>query len=499
VERMVLLAALALVSMAALPAAAGASVQVRTEMVSGQSVVVAVDDDGASDVRMTYEEEFLSVPTHIRVRNAAGATAAAGCNPTADPLVVECPGEFYGFVFFGNGGNDKLEMELLGGLLPALHGEAYGAAGDDTLRAPPTLPAARGETYMEGEAGNDTLISGAGGNTLKGGDGNDDIRAYDGTDEVFGESGDDTLRGGLDTVADVVDGGPGFDQIPDSGTDYNRGMAKDVSVTIDGQPNDGEAGEGDNVLAVEKLRIRARTVTFVGSEGADDVLVEAQSSSIKGLGGNDRLRGYDGIDTIDGGEGDDYLEGGFGDDSITGGGGTDSFMGDSTERNLLVASGNDKIFARDGLAEPISCGVGSDTAQVDASDRPDATCETVDGRGGGDGFGPKTRVTIGRGKVAGGVLSLVIANANPFAVTGRISGATTKAVATAKKRKLKLKAKSFSVGANAKKTVKLRLGGALKRLLKRRGKLTVRLSVRVGDPAGNVRIVTKKAVFKRKR
>ena len=46
--------------------------------------------------------------------------------------------------------------------------------------------------------------------------------------------------------------------------------------------------------------------------------MDANSSTIKGLGGNDRLVAYDGNDTIEGGDGDDYLEGGFGNDVLNG-------------------------------------------------------------------------------------------------------------------------------------------------------------------------------------
>jgi hypothetical protein len=53
----------------------------------------------------------------------------------------------------------------------------------------------------------------------------------------------------------------------------------------------------------------------------------------------------------------------------------------------------DQVFARDGVAEQISCGLGSDRAEVDTNDVVDATCESFD-RGGGNAFGAKTRVTL---------------------------------------------------------------------------------------------------------
>ena len=95
--------------------------------------------------------------------------------------------------------------------------------------------------------------------------------------------------------------------------------------------NDGEAGEGDNVLGVERLSARADVVTLTGDDGPNDFLVEAGSSTVRGLGGDDRLVTYDGNDTIEGGDGNDFIEAGFGNDILDGGAGVDQFSGDRTE------------------------------------------------------------------------------------------------------------------------------------------------------------------------
>ena len=71
---------------------------------------------------------------------------------------------------------------------------------------------------MEGGSGNDTITTGRGPDELYGGDGNDTISSTEGEDIVRGEGGDDTVSAGKEDpstdVADVVDGGPGFDAIP---------------------------------------------------------------------------------------------------------------------------------------------------------------------------------------------------------------------------------------------------------------------------------------------
>jgi hypothetical protein len=69
----------------------------------------------------------------------------------------------------------------------------------------------------------------------------------------------------------------------------------------------------------------------------------------------------------------------------------------------------------------------------------------------------------------------------------------TKPVPASRKRRIKLKAKSFNAAAKVTKTVKLRLPPALRRLLERKGKLSLRLTANVNDPAGNTRTVKKKA------
>ena len=505
------IALLPVVALFAFPALAGATTQVSVVPVSGVGDVVVVNDDDSSGV--IEIENGITTPAdgsvrYAAVRNLAGVTAGPGCGTDPSvPGVAACEGVFPVMVVSGNGGDDKITMDLL---VNEFHmdAEVYGDAGNDELRATPdNRDVAQPQTYMEGNAGNDTLVTGNGADEVLGGDGNDTMQSFEGPDIVRGEGGDDSVSAGKEepeaNAADVVDGGPGFDRIPDVDADYNRGFDDNVSLTNDNLANDGEAGEGDNVVAVERISVTANHATLVGGPEADDFFVEANSSTIQGLGGNDKLVAYDGNDAIEGGDGDDFLQGGFGNDMLTGGPGVDQFNGDRTESNVF-AVGNDQIFARDGLVEQVSCGLGSDTAQVDGSDVVDSSCESVD-RGQVNGtlaFGSSTLVTL-RLTVAqipaGGPIKVRVANANPFTVTGSVGGQTTKAIATARRRRVKLKAKSFSVGANARKTVTLRLPAPMKRTLARTGKLGVTLTAKVKDPAGNSRTVKKRVTLKLKR
>ena len=91
---------------------------------------------------------------------------------------------------------------------------------------------------------------------------------------------------------------------------------------------------------------------------------------------------------------------------------------------------------------------------------------------------------------ARGPLKVTVSNGNRFAVTGRLSGRTTKKVATSPRRRIALKAKAFEVNANAEKTIRLTLPKALRRLLGRNRKLSLQLTAKVADPAGHTRTVT---------
>ncbi len=386
IHRRMLIAALAVLASLAGASGAGATTEVRTQQVQGLDVVVAVDDGTSAQIQ-TARVVDAGQP-YLALQNPGGAVPAAGCQ-TVSATVVACAGSFDAVIAFGNGGNDTITLDLIEDEMSPLHGEAYGGDGEDTLQAPPDhrVGVQQPESYMEGEAGNDRMVGGDGSDELHGGDGNDTIEAWMGSDVVRGENGDDTVSAGTENpdtdVSDVLDGGPGFDTIPAAGGDYNRSANDVVSISLDGRANDGEPGEDDNVTGVEKLRVDAARVTLVGSGAAEDFLVLADTSTIRGLGGDDRLVAYDGNDAIEGGDGDDYLEGGFGNDVLNGGAGVDDFVGDRNEQDVFPV-GNDRILARDGKSEQVDCGIGADTAQVDSSDVVAPSCESIDRGGSAD-------------------------------------------------------------------------------------------------------------------
>ena len=199
--------------------------------------------------------------------------------------------------------------------------------GNDTV-----LGGSADDNSLAGDAGNDTIdggpgddgviINGAGG--LDGGAGNDVVR---------GGGGDDTFLDTDGTGADTYAGGDGYDTFNE---DAPGGAG--ITVTLDDLANDGVAGEGDNV-------------------GSD---VEAVDTDFSSGGGNDSLTGNAAFNTLEGGAGNDTIDGGTGNDRLAGG------------------PGDDVIRARDGYADAVSCGSGTDTAQVDTLDSVSGDCENVD-------------------------------------------------------------------------------------------------------------------------
>ena len=231
----------------------------------------------------------------------------------------------------GGDGNDTLRG--LGGA-----DTLTGGSGNDTLEGGDDGDA------LQGESGNDTLDGGGANDTLQGGEGDDVLRGAAGADGLDGGEGNDDLDGGSE--GDVLAGG--------GGTDLARydGRTGAVSLSIDGQANDGEAGEGDNVGAdIENL---------LGGGGADTLIGSAGANTLDGGGGNDSIDGQGGSDVLRGGDGDDLVSArdGVGDSVDCGGGADEAVLDDAdtiagcerTNRSQVV---EDKDA--DGIGVPLDC------------------------------------------------------------------------------------------------------------------------------------------------
>jgi len=234
-----------------------------------------------------------------------------------------------------------------------------------------------GDDSFSGYDGHSEIHGGSGADSLRGGGDNDDIFGESGNDYLTGHQGDDRLDGGegndtfensygggsglMTAGSDVYVGGPGNDEV-----DYGP-RTDALTITIDAASNDGGLGEGDNVgMDVEEVDGGTGADTLTGSDGPNTFSGNGGNDTLIGAGGEDSLYGGSGDDRLAGNDGQDNLRGDAGNDDLDGGAGLDDFIADS-----LVDyddGGMDHVNARDGLAEHVYCGIGEDTAILDATD-----------------------------------------------------------------------------------------------------------------------------------
>lgn len=308
---------------------------------------------------------------------AVAATVSGG----ASIVYTAAPGE-----------ENALQIDFDGGAL--LLSEAVGvpmtASGScveglfETVECP-VLP-----TQVDLGDGNDSFQGGPTGDTVSGGPGDDSLWGFHGNDTLAGGEGNDSLEGTEPSGpvlepngADVLIGGPGFDRAGYGNPFGGEGRSGGTMISLDGLANDGAPGEGDNFASdLEHLVGGAGPDTIVGDEAANQIDGGFGNDTLSGRGGNDTLDGAPGDDQLNGESGDDSIEGGEGHDAVDGGSGMDALFGDNAECLFAdCGTGNDRIQARDGVADTVGCGLGADVATVDGIDNvlpfPQA-CETVD-------------------------------------------------------------------------------------------------------------------------
>jgi hypothetical protein len=313
------------------------------------------------------------------------------------------------------------------------------------------------------------------------GDGDDAVRVANDRPmrvEVSGGPGNDTISGDHVlppfAVAMTMDGGPGNDTFfPGLGPDVMAGGEGDddvsytfatapVSVSLNGQPDDGPAGEGDNVLDAENVD---------GSTTAPNTLV--------GSALGESLSGGLEADVIDGGGGDDAVFGREGDDTLTGGPGNDLVSGEA---------GNDTLNLRDGAVDgainsAAACGDGDDLVQADRLlDKWDDDCERVDEAWIGSPriFVSAIHVAVRRGRVRLPVECLAAAGAR---CTGRVRLKTKRCVRLGGRcRKIVIARGRIRLGSGARVTLRLRASRKAARVTRRRVRLCSVTTRLAGSP-----------------
>ena len=239
-----------------------------------------------------------------------------------------------------------------------------GCEGDNIMADVEGVGTGDGTDVLVGNGGSNSLFPGGGNDTVVGGGGPDDVGGNDGNDDVRGGAGPDLVSG--DDGVDRLDGGAGDDSLFSSGFQVDRdvvigGKGNDladfsdatagVKVDFDGRPDDGVAGENDNV--------RADVEDILGSRYRDVLVGSPRDNDFQGGDGADKLTGGKGLDGLIGGNGADNIAGGGGRDLLDGGGGAD------------------RITSRRGGPDEVLCGAAFDRVKADRRDRTAADCDRV--------------------------------------------------------------------------------------------------------------------------
>jgi hypothetical protein len=223
----------------------------------------------------------------------------------------------------------------LRGRLPAFGGAARFVlgGGDDVLRL-------RGRG-----GGNGTEVRGGrGDDRVAGSDGSDVVDPGRGDDRVAaGRGADRLLTGARADGADDLAGGPGGDAL--SYTERSAG----VNADLDGEADDGEAGEGD--------RIRPDVELLTGGRGADVLEGDGRANVLHG-------GPWGGADVLSGGEGDDLLRVRSAGSALDGGGGDDVLTADEPARFdggpghdvMNAGTAGATMAADDGESDEVRCG-----------------------------------------------------------------------------------------------------------------------------------------------
>jgi Ca2+-binding RTX toxin-like protein len=310
------------------------------------------------------------------------------------------------------------------------------------ITVPATIDGGNGDDRLAGGSGNDVITGGAGNDVLTGGDGNDKLDGGEGGNNLAGGNGNDSLvaGAGADVLSggagnDLLDGGRGADRIAgDLGNDTVTYASRTASVFVDisnavGElPDDGEAGEKDDVgVTVENVIGGSGNDKLTGTtiRAGDTTPGLSRNNRLVGGAGNDVLTGLDGNDVLDGGTGRDQLLGGPGVDTAdyaarsesltltldgvandgaagendlisadtenaTGGKGADTIVGNAFSNVLVGNGGNDVIRGGDGNDKLYGNG-GSDKLYGEGGNdllysrsSPTADADTLDGGAGTD-------------------------------------------------------------------------------------------------------------------
>jgi Ca2+-binding RTX toxin-like protein len=211
-----------------------------------------------------------------------------------------------------------------------------------------------GRDVINGQAGNDTIVSFGGDDVICSGDGIDNVRSGSGDDVVLGEPGPDEIR----TAS-------GDDDVRASGLLFTGSGDDDVHLTYGSIFVRVDTRGGEDNLTGSGIE-GSETAVFEMGDGSDEAFVQANGSVsdiLLRLGPGDDDGGADAYRvTVAGGSGDDRV-GAYGRSSSTGSGGSgsDYLYGLGSQLGILLGGlGQDRMqdalycYGGDGAGESIA-------------------------------------------------------------------------------------------------------------------------------------------------
>jgi Ca2+-binding RTX toxin-like protein len=153
-----------------------------------------------------------------------------------------------------------------------------------------------------------------------------------------------------------------FDDDPTLATDLDNFASTVLSYTSGGTAGDvlgtfdlqairylyGDQSKDGSQVANWNWNIATRTLTQIGSAGADAIYGIGGADIIAGGDGDDEIVGRDGADQLSGGAGNDTLRGGQGNDLLGGDDGDDDLDGGEGDDSLAGGAGRDILNGREG-------------------------------------------------------------------------------------------------------------------------------------------------------
>lgn len=290
----------------------------------------------------------------LRPTCTGGNLTAVGAAGSGDPCATLASLSIY-----GEGGADTVDLSTLTrAAFPAL------VSIDVTLGDDSDEDTGIGSVFNDAFTGNEGV-----GDSASGGDGDD---SFHGVATAVGGAGDDLFE----QAYKFASGGPGDDRFIqftassgiEGGDGYDTWEADFDQASSVASVGDVSFTMGPNDLTVSAAGM-TQTVPISGIEHVEMGLFRLIDDTWKGSGvaASQDVRGFSGNDVLTTGGLPDVVFGGIGNDTLDGGAGRDV---------LDAGAGNDTVNARDGEADTIACGEGSDTVVADAVDTV-LGCESV--------------------------------------------------------------------------------------------------------------------------